>query len=133
MSAQPVTVVLDNLVENAVKFNSGEEPKVELFARRHVGDWVEIAVRDNGPGIPAEHQQKVFEKFYQVEKYYTGKVSGAGLGLPLARRIVESLGGKIWVESRLGEGSTFTFTAPVRSPGTSLEEPPPPRPPSSAG
>ncbi|MFH1277278.1 MAG: response regulator [Candidatus Eisenbacteria bacterium] len=116
----PVTVALDNLAENAVKFRGNGPVLVHIGARRVSEGWVEISVEDNGPGIPAEYHRTIFEKFYQLEKYHTGRVAGAGLGLSLTKRVIEGLGGTIRVQSRLGEGATFSFTVPATR-GADLE------------
>jgi signal transduction histidine kinase len=105
--------VLLNLLSNAVKFTP-EGGRVEVRAQR-LGDHVEIAVTDTGIGIAPEHQEAVFEEFRQVGTDYAKKHEGTGLGLTLSKRFVELHGGHIAVKSRLGEGSTFTFTLPVRT------------------
>ena len=84
-----------------------------MIARRQP-EAVEIAVRDTGIGIAAEDHEAVFEEFRQVGRHYTNKQEGTGLGLTLTRRFVELHGGRIWVESELGKGATFTFTIPVK-------------------
>ncbi|MDH5661524.1 MAG: response regulator [Elusimicrobiota bacterium] len=104
--------VIENLVENAIKFNDKKKKKVKISGHSVDAKFIQMEIADNGPGVPSEEQEKIFQKFYQVEEYFTGKVEGIGLGLSLARRLVEAHGGKIWVESRLGEGSTFYFTLP---------------------
>jgi len=104
--------VIENLVENAIKFNDKKEKKIRISGRSVDDKFIQIEISDNGPGIPSEEQEKIFQKFYQVEEYFTGKVEGTGLGLALAKRLVETHGGRIWVESKLGEGSTFYFTLP---------------------
>jgi signal transduction histidine kinase/uncharacterized protein YdhG (YjbR/CyaY superfamily) len=108
-----VKQVLLNLLSNAIKFTA-EGGRIEMRAGMREG-LVEVAVADTGVGIAPEDQEAVFEEFRQVgtaEK----KVEGTGLGLALARRFVELHGGRIWVTSRVGHGSTFTFTLPVRRP-----------------
>ncbi|MFH2203572.1 MAG: HAMP domain-containing sensor histidine kinase [Elusimicrobiota bacterium] len=104
--------VLDNLIANAVKFT----PKgggITVHAERD-GDYVRFAVRDTGAGIPADKADKVFEDFYQVDETKAqARERGTGMGLAICRRIVEEHGGRIWVESVLGEGSVFFFTLPV--------------------
>jgi len=105
--------VLLNLLSNAVKFTP-EGGRVEVRAQR-LRDHVEVAVTDTGIGIAAEHQEAVFEEFRQVGTDYAKKHEGTGLGLTLSKRFVELHGGHIAVKSRLGEGSTFTFTLPVRT------------------
>jgi len=104
--------VIENLVENAIKFNDKKVKKVRISGRSVDDKFIQMEISDNGPGVPSEEQEKIFQKFYQVEEYFTGKVEGIGLGLPLAKRLVEAHGGRIWIESKLGEGSTFYFTLP---------------------
>lgn len=102
--------VLNNLIGNALSHTgSGGEVTVSTDLE---GRFVAVSVRDTGTGIPAEYQQKIFDRFVQV-KGEAGESGGTGLGLSVAREIVQSHGGDIRVESRLGEGSTFTFTLPV--------------------
>jgi signal transduction histidine kinase len=104
--------VLLNLLSNAVKFTP-EGGRIGV--RAGVADGgVEIAVADTGIGIAAEDQEAIFEEFRQVGTDYARKREGTGLGLALAKRFVELHGGRIWVKSQPGEGSTFTFTLPVR-------------------
>ena len=88
-----------------------------LIDARQTDGSVEISVSDTGVGIAAEDQPKVFEEFRQVGSDYAHKVEGTGLGLTLAKKFVELHGGKIWVESEPGKGSTFTFTLPITSTG----------------
>jgi len=101
--------ILMNLIANAVKFTP-EEGKIRLSARR-TGDAVRIDVRDTGPGIPPEEQQRIFEAFYRLS--HSAKApEGTGLGLAITQRLVELHGGKLGIESQLGEGSCFYFTLP---------------------
>ena len=74
----------------------------------------ELAVRDTGPGISAADQAKLFQEFQQAENPKTRKKEGTGLGLAISKRIIEMHGGKIWIESQLGQGSTFFVTLPVQ-------------------
>lgn len=104
--------VLKNIVENAAKFNQSNDKRLKISASEKNG-FVQLEVSDNGSGIPSQELEKIFQKFYQVEEHFTGQVPGAGLGLALAKRIVEGHGGKIGVESKVGEGSRFFFTMPV--------------------
>ena len=104
--------ILLNLLSNAVKFTP-EGGRIGINARQADGS-VEISVSDTGVGIAPEDQPKIFEEFRQVGSDYTHKVEGTGLGLTLAKKFVELHGGKIWVESEVGKGSTFTFTLPIR-------------------
>ena len=103
--------ILLNLLSNAVKFTpEGGRIGIAPADRQSA----EISVSDTGVGIAAEDQPKVFEEFRQVGSDYAHKMEGTGLGLTLAKKFVELHGGKIWVESELGKGSTFTFTLPER-------------------
>ena len=110
--------VLANLVENAVKY-SPSGGRVHLSLWRHEGR-VLFAVRDEGLGIPLREQERIFEKFFRLDPNLTRGVGGTGLGLYICRELVRRMGGRIWVASREGEGSTFFFELPVAEPG---EEP----------
>jgi signal transduction histidine kinase len=103
--------VLLNLLSNAVKFTP-EGGRIQVRAAR-VDGAAEISVADTGVGIAPEDQEAVFEEFRQVGTDYAKKREGTGLGLALARRFVELHGGRMWLKSQAGEGSTFTFTIPV--------------------
>jgi GAF domain-containing protein/anti-sigma regulatory factor (Ser/Thr protein kinase) len=102
--------VLLNLVGNAIKFTDRGE--VVIAASATNGSFT-VAVRDTGPGISQSDQGKIFEEFQQADNSTTKAKGGTGLGLAIARRIMEMHGGKLWVESEIGQGSTFTFTLPV--------------------
>jgi GAF domain-containing protein len=104
--------ILLNLLSNAVKFTP-EGGRIGIKAKQADGS-VEISVSDTGIGISPEDQAKIFEEFRQVGADYAHKVEGTGLGLTLAKKFVELHGGKIWVESKVGKGSTFSFTLPER-------------------
>jgi signal transduction histidine kinase len=108
-----VKQVLFNLLSNAVKFT--QRGKVELSAAV-ADDEVRVAVRDTGVGIAAVDQQAVFEEFYQARARSTEAAPGTGLGLPLSKRFVALHGGRMWLDSAPGRGSTFTFTLPLVSP-----------------
>lgn len=103
--------ILLNLLSNAVKFTP-EGGKVEVVARRN-GAVAEISVRDTGVGIAPADQALVFEEFKQVGSDYTKKSEGTGLGLALTKKFVELHGGRIWLDSEAGQGSTFTFNLPI--------------------
>jgi signal transduction histidine kinase len=105
-----LTQVLINLVGNAIKFTDAGE--VAVKAEANDGQF-RVSVRDTGPGISAADQAKLFQEFQQADNAITRKKGGTGLGLAISKRIVEMHGGKIWVESLPGQGSTFTFTLPV--------------------
>jgi GAF domain-containing protein len=104
--------ILLNLLSNAVKFTP-EGGRIEISAWQTDGS-VEISVSDTGIGISPEDQPKIFEEFRQVGGDYAHKKEGTGLGLTLAKKFVELHGGRIWVESEVGKGSTFTFTLPIQ-------------------
>ncbi len=110
-----VKQVLLNLLSNAVKF-TGEGGKITMSAALN-GEAVAVSVADTGIGIAAKDQETIFEEFRQVGDDYARKREGTGLGLALARRLVELHGGTLSVQSELGKGSTFTFTIPVRAHG----------------
>jgi signal transduction histidine kinase len=106
-----LTQVLLNLVGNAIKFT--DRGSVSIKASAADGTFT-VAVRDTGPGISADHQVKIFEEFAQADTSSTRKKGGTGLGLSISKRIIELHHGRVWVESVLGEGATFSFTVPVR-------------------
>ena len=105
-----LTQVILNLVGNAIKFT--DEGEVAINASTNNGAYT-VAVRDTGPGIGPSDQAKIFEEFQQADNAVTQKKGGTGLGLSISRRIVEMHGGRLWVESELGCGSTFLFTLPI--------------------
>src|SRR5262245_6556822 len=113
-----VKQILFNLLSNAVKFTP-DKGKVGIVTKR-VNSAVQIAVWDTGIGIAPENQQRIFEEFQQVGHGLAGKTEGTGLGLALTKRFVELHGGTIWLESTLGQGSTFTFTLPLTDIGAPL-------------
>jgi signal transduction histidine kinase len=105
-----LTQVLLNLVGNAIKFTDIGEVSIKGSSAN--GSF-NVAVRDTGPGISTADQAKLFQEFQQADNSITKKKGGTGLGLAISRRIIEMHGGRIWVESSLGQGSTFTFALPV--------------------
>lgn len=109
--------VLDNLLSNALKFSpegATVNLRMEPDARAGV---VRVFVADTGPGIPAEELPHIFERFYQGRRQAQNAVAGSGLGLALAKRVVEAHGGRIWAESDLGKGTTVLFTLPLARTG----------------
>ena len=109
-----LTQVLANLVSNAIKY-SPEGGEITLTSARE-GDVAHVRVRDQGMGIPPEALEKVFERFSRVESGASRYIQGTGLGLPIVRQIVQMHGGRAWVESTVGQGSTFQFTVPLAGP-----------------
>jgi CheY-like chemotaxis protein len=115
--------VVINLLSNAVKFTpDGGEVIVDA---RVDGDHVAIAVTDTGAGVPPEDRERIFESFQQGQRGAAAQ-EGTGLGLTLCRRIIGLMGGRMWLESEVGVGSTFGFTIPVAAPTVPDETPPPP-------
>jgi signal transduction histidine kinase len=108
---QRIVQVLHNLLENAI-IHTSKGNSVAITAHQQ-GSWVEISVADNGEGIPEEDLPNIFERFYRVDKSRTRATGGSGLGLTIAKYLIEAHGGRIWVQSKPGEGSCFTFTLPV--------------------
>jgi signal transduction histidine kinase len=106
-----LTQVLLNLVGNAIKFTDTGE--VVISATASNGSF-NVSVRDTGPGISAADQAKLFQEFQQADNSITKQKGGTGLGLAISKRIVEMHGGRIWVHSIVGQGSTFSVTLPVR-------------------
>jgi signal transduction histidine kinase len=106
-----LTQVLLNLVGNAIKFTDRGEITIKASAEN--GDYM-LAVRDTGPGISEADQQKLFQEFQQADNSITKAKGGTGLGLAISKRIIEMHGGKIWVESAPGQGSTFSLTLPIK-------------------
>jgi signal transduction histidine kinase len=105
-----LTQVLINLVGNAIKFTDAGEVVITIGM---ADGSFHVAVRDTGPGISAADQAKLFQEFHRTESAVSRAKGGTGLGLALSKRIVEMHGGRIWIESALGHGSTFAFTLPV--------------------
>jgi len=121
-----LTQVLTNLLSNAIKYtpeggeicieatliNKSKSPLPAILPLPHQ-DFIKVEIVDIGVGISSEDLERVFDKFYQVEKSLTRKTPGTGLGLPICKRLVEAHGGKIWVESKLNKGSRFVFVLPL--------------------
>jgi two-component system phosphate regulon sensor histidine kinase PhoR len=103
--------VLINILDNAIKYGH-ERGRIVISATERDQREVEISVKDDGIGIPKEDLVRVFERFYRVDKGRSHELGGTGLGLSIVKHIVQAHGGRVWAESRLGEGSTFYFTLP---------------------
>ncbi len=116
--AQAFHQILGNLLDNAVKF-SPPGGRVRVRARHRIQDSsIEIAVQDQGPGIPPEDLPRVFERFYRVDKARSRELGGTGLGLAIVKHLVLAHGGSVRVESELGRGSVFYFTLPIDAPAS---------------
>ena len=105
--------VVSNLLSNAVKFTPAGEVRLTVGAPR-VG-WIRFAVSDSGIGLSDEQQASLFQEFHQVDSSSTRKFGGSGLGLAISHRLAELMGGKLWVESRLNDGSVFFFDVPLEA------------------
>jgi two-component system phosphate regulon sensor histidine kinase PhoR len=104
--------VLANLVDNAIKYGR-PHGSVIVGGKSLDGDKIEIFIQDDGPGIPAESLDRVFERFYRVDKARSREQGGTGLGLSIVKHIVQNHGGEVWAKSEPGKGATFFFTLPV--------------------
>lgn len=105
--------VVCNLADNAIKYGRSGG-KIVFEARKTTEDLVEASVADDGPGIPVESRDRIFERFYRVDRARSREQGGTGLGLAIVKHIVQSHGGKVWVKSEIGKGSVFYFTLPAR-------------------
>jgi two-component system phosphate regulon sensor histidine kinase PhoR len=110
--AERLQQVLANIVGNAIKYGRAEG-QVAVSARNGEGDMIEVCVQDDGPGIPPEALERVFERFYRVDKARSREQGGTGLGLSIVKHIVQSHGGKVWARSESGKGAAFYFTLPT--------------------
>ena len=107
-----LVALLQNLISNALKYRREVHPEIHIRAEPSDGEWV-FAVRDNGIGIDADHQKRIFAAFQRL--HTRQEYPGTGIGLAICKRIVDGLGGRMWVESEAGQGSTFFFTLPAEA------------------
>jgi light-regulated signal transduction histidine kinase (bacteriophytochrome) len=110
--AGQVQQLFEHLIGNAIKFCNGRRPAIHVGAEQRAGEWV-FSIRDNGIGVDPEFAEQIFGIFQRLHN--RGEYEGTGIGLALCKRIVERRGGRIWVESEPGNGSTFYFTMPQRA------------------
>jgi two-component system, OmpR family, phosphate regulon sensor histidine kinase PhoR len=109
--------VVCNLIDNAIKYGRGEG-HIVITASPAPASQVEVSVQDDGPGIPPESLERIFERFYRVDKARSREQGGTGLGLSIVKHIVQSHGGRVWATSEAGRGATFHFTLPQELPAT---------------
>lgn len=102
--------VIDNIISNALKYSP--EGGLITFKAKVIGDFIEVSIRDQGLGIPKSNLEKVFERFYRVDKARTRKMGGTGLGLAIAKEMIGAHNGEIWAESEEGKGTAIFFTLP---------------------
>jgi PAS domain S-box-containing protein len=103
-----LTQLFQNLIANALKYRGKRKPRIDISAEQRPGSWV-FSVKDNGPGIDPMHYERIFEP---LRRLHGQEIPGTGLGLAVCRKIVARHGGRIWVESKVGEGANFCFTLP---------------------
>jgi signal transduction histidine kinase len=108
--------LFQNLISNGIKFRGREPPRVHVSAGKKEMEWI-FSVRDNGIGIDSKDQDCIFDMFQRLD--YSSEYPGSGIGLASCKKIVENHGGRIWVESKLQEGSVFYFTIPMKDPSKS--------------
>jgi light-regulated signal transduction histidine kinase (bacteriophytochrome) len=101
--------VLQNLIANAIRYRGDPTPEICIAAERQDGHWL-FSVRDNGIGIDPQYAKQIFGIF---KRLHGQKYPGTGIGLAICQKIVEGYGGRIWVDSELGQGATFRFTLPA--------------------
>src|SRR6185436_10161653 len=103
--------VFFNLIENSIKYGR-DDGRVAVGGQERADGKVEMWVRDDGPGIPADARDRVFERFYRVDRARSRETGGTGLGLSIVKHIVQAHGGEVWLKSQVGAGTTFFFTLP---------------------
>ncbi|MBS1823795.1 MAG: HAMP domain-containing protein [Acidobacteria bacterium] len=118
--SEAVHQILTNLLDNAIKYTP-EDGSIHVTSTEKPDGAMEIAVRDNGIGIPEEDQPRLFERFYRVDKARSRELGGTGLGLAIVKHLVKAMGGEVGVRSQEGQGSTFWFTLPADDPGVATE------------
>jgi two-component system phosphate regulon sensor histidine kinase PhoR len=119
--ADKLEQILNNLLSNAIKY-SPQGGEIRLIMRAENGQ-LKISVKDHGIGIPADKLERIFDKFERVDNSDTRRTGGTGIGLFLVKHLVAQHGGKVWAESKLGEGSTFHFEMPIAGIEADEEEP----------
>jgi len=110
--SERISQVLSNLVKNSIDFSPAKIGRIKLTVEKNTDSHV-FMVEDNGSGIPKENREKLFQKFYKIDTSPTRKHGGSGLGLAICKGIVESHGGKIWLDEEYNKGTRFIFTIPM--------------------
>jgi len=113
VDVERIKQVFFNLLDNAIKYGKSGGA-VQIGASNENGSTIKIWVEDNGPGIPQDSVERIFERFYRVDRARSRDQGGTGLGLAIVKHIVLAHGGKVWVESKRGDGATFIFTLPTK-------------------
>ena len=121
--ADAINQVFGNLIENSIKY-AREGKRIRVGAELN-GSEVEFTIQDFGPGIASEHLQRIFERFYRVDKARSRESGGTGLGLAIVKHLVQAHGGRVWAESELGSGASFHFTLPLAQPALEPASPSP--------
>jgi K+-sensing histidine kinase KdpD len=111
IDAKRIGQVLDNLIDNAIKY-SPEDTEISISVRQ-TGREILVSITDQGSGIPIEELTNIFDRMYRIEQRLSSGKEGIGLGLYICQRLIEAHNGRIWAESKIGEGSTIYFTLPV--------------------
>ena len=111
--------ILNNLVDNALKYSPSNSSLTVRASRQ--GDGVLISIHDQGPGIPAEEGERIFDRFYQIDQSSTRRVGGAGMGLYICRKAAEAMGGRVWLERSDATGSVFCLWLPLEPAGRPVE------------
>lgn len=113
--------VLDNVISNAVKYTPAAG-SITIKAEKGVSDMVQVSIADTGIGIPKQDINRLFERFYRVDKARSRTLGGTGLGLSIAQEIIHFHGGEIWIESEYEQGTTVFFTLPTRSEANGMDQ-----------
>ncbi|GIN69556.1 two-component sensor histidine kinase [Bacillus sp. J14TS2] len=116
MDVQKIRRVLDNIIQNSIRYMNKDKKQIMIFAKQEI-DEVRITIQDNGSGIAMENLEMIFDRFYRVENSRNSDKGGSGLGLAIARQIILEHGGNIKADSELGEGTSITFTLPLKENG----------------